>query len=586
YAELDRRANRLAHHLVGRGVGPEARVGICLERSPELVVALLAVLKAGGACVPLDPEHPAERLGYLLCDSGVRVLVTRRAIADRLPPHGAEVVAPDEEGARIAAEPATPPRSGVGPEHLAYVVYTSGSTGAPKGVMVDHGALAAHTLAARGAYGITPRDRVLHFAAAVFDPSLEQLLPALTCGAAVVLRPDVLWSPAELGRRLAEQGVTVANLPTAYWQQAAAAWAASGSFPPHRLRLVIAGGERMLPEAAALWRQGPLGGVTLLNAYGPTETTVTATLFEVPRSPADLGERVPIGRVLPGRRARVLDGEMQPVPVGVPGELYLGGAGVARGYLGRPDLTAERFIPDPFGEAGARLYRTGDRARWREDGVLEYLGRVDLQVKVRGYRIEPGEIEAVLTEHPGVREAAVMVREDGAGEGRLVGYVAAEEGVTGAELREAARRRLPEYMVPAAVLVLDALPLTPTGKLDRRRLPAPDFDADREFVAPRTLTEELLAQLWAGVLGVERVGAHDDFFALGGHSLLATRVVARVREAFGIDLPLRVVFEAPRLEELAREVEGRGGGGSAPIPRVEGEGPWPLSFAQERLWFL
>ncbi|HEX7239290.1 MAG TPA: amino acid adenylation domain-containing protein, partial [Longimicrobiaceae bacterium] len=561
------------------------------ERGPELVVALLALWKAGGVFVPLDPESPAERLGWQLRDAGVRVLLTRATLSERLPAHEAGTVLLDTERERIAAGPEDAPAGGVGPEHLAYVLYTSGSTGTPKGVMVEHAALAAHTLGVRAAYGIAPRDRVLQFAAAVFDPFLEQLLPALTCGATVVMRPQEAWGPAELRRHLAEQGVTVANLPTAYWQEAAAAWIADADLaPPQRLRLVIPGGERMTAEAAARWHAGPLGEVRLLNAYGPTEATVTATLHEVPRAGMAPPGRVPIGRVLPGRRAYVVGAGGLPVPAGVPGELLLGGAGLARGYLGRPGLTAETFVPDPFGaEPGARLYRTGDRVRWRAGGELEYLGRADEQVKVRGFRVEPGEVEAALAAHPAVREAAVVAREDAAGARRLVGYVVPREGAPApGELREWLRGRLPEYMVPGAVVVLEALPLTATGKVDRRALPAPEAEAGGEYVAPRSPAEERLAGIWGGLLGVERVGVEDDFFALGGHSLLATRLAARVREAFRVDLPLSAVFEAPRLGGMAARVEALAAAAvaAAPIPRAADDRPPPLSFAQERLWFL
>ncbi len=596
YAGLDRRADQLAHHLRARGVGPEARVGVCLERGPELVVALLATLKAGGAYVPLDPAYPAERLAYMLEDAGAAVVVAQARLAEWLPAGVPRVLLDGEHDAAAGEDALSHSRTfalshSPSPDNLAYVLYTSGSTGMPKGVMVEHGAIAVHTLAARGAYAITPRDRVLHFAAAVFDPSLEQLLPALTCGAAVVMRPEEPWSPAELRRHLAEQGVTVANLPTAYWLQAAAEWADSGPFPPHRLRLVIAGGERMPPDAAELWRRGPLGEVRLLNGYGPTEATVTATLFEVPPAgPAPSG-RVPIGRALPGRRARVLDGDGRPVPAGVPGELCLGGTGVARGYLGLPAATAAAFVPDDLGgEPGARMYRTGDRARWLPDGTLEYLGRIDQQVKVRGFRIEPGEVEAALRGHALVRDAAVVVRED-AGERRLVGYVVPEGGAPApAELRGWLGERLPEYMVPGAIVVLDALPTTATGKVDRRALPAPEAGGSTEgYLAPRTPVEEVLAGIWSELLGVERVGAHDDFFGLGGHSLLATRVAARVREVLHVDLPLRALFDAPVLEGLAERVEAelRGGAPCAPpiAPAASG-GSAPLSFAQERLWFL
>ena len=562
YGELDARADRLAHRLRGLGVGPEARVGICLERGVELAVALLAVLKAGGACVPLDPAQPDERLEHVLRDSGAAVLVAGASQRGRGPVRERLVVAPDDLPPAPQDGRGPRPESGAGPRGLAYVLYTSGSTGTPKGVMVEHGDLAAHVRAAGDRYGVTAEDRVLHFAAAVFDPSLEQLLVPLTRGAAVVMRPEARWSPAELARRVVEQGITVANLPTAYWRQAAAEWADAGPWPPHRLRLVIAGGERMAPEAAAAWRRGPLGGVRLLNAYGPTEATITATAHELPRDGARPGEGVPIGRPLPGRRACVLDAAGEPVPAGVAGELYLGGTGVARGYLGRPGRTAESFVPDAFGgEPGARLYRTGDRARWRAGGVLEYLGRADEQVKVRGFRVEPGEIEAHLARHPGVREAVVAVREDSPGETRLVAYYTGAEAVEPEALRARLAERLPEYMVPAAYVRLEALPLTPTGKLDRGALPAPERGAYATggYEAPADATEAALAELWAEALGVERVGRRDNFFALGGHSLLAVRVAARARQALGAEVAPGDLFACPTPESLAARIRGAEG---------------------------
>ena len=576
YAGLDRRANALAHLLRGKGVGPEVRVGVCVEHSPGLVVALLATWKAGGVYVPLDPATPAERLGFLARDAALAVVVATSGTEARLPPGAAEVVLLDER-AESPAPPATAARAG----SLAYVMYTSGSTGIPKGVMVGHGALAAHVTTVRAAYGITAADRVLQFAAAVFDPSLEQILSALVCGAAVMLRPREIRSAAELARAIAAEGVTVANLPTAYWQQAAAAWAAAGAFQPHRLRLVIAGGERMSPEAVAVWRRGPLGEVRLLNAYGPTETTITATLHELPRDPEDAGARVPIGGPLPGRRAYVLDAAGEPVPAGVPGELCLGGAGVARGYLGRPGLTAERFVPDPFSpQPGARMYRTGDRARWRRTGVLEFLGRDDAQEKVRGFRIEPGEIESALCRHPGVAQAAVVVRGDGGGERRLVGYVVARgEAPRPRELREWVRERLPEHMVPAAVVVLDALPLTPTGKVDRRRLPAPEVERTREYLAPRDALEQRLLRVWEEVLGTGRVGVTDNFFDAGGHSLAVLRLLAAVERLTGRRVPVATLLAGPTVEQLARALRtGEAATAQGPLVPIQPAGAEPPLF--------
>ncbi|HEX2076779.1 MAG TPA: amino acid adenylation domain-containing protein, partial [Longimicrobium sp.] len=555
YAELDARANRLAHYLRALGVGPEVRVGVCLERSLELLVAVLGVLKAGGAYVPLDPGYPAERLAYMLADAGISVLLTQEGLRSALPPQpGGRVVSVDGEWAGTAGESAERPESGAGPRSLAYVIYTSGSTGRPKGVGVEHGAAAAHLAGFARELEIGAADRVLHFASFGFDVAVEQLFLPLLAGAGLVLRGADLWPPEEWPARVREAKVTVANLPPAYWREVAAT--AGGSALPD-LRLLIVGAEAMPTEAVGRWRGGVESPARLVNAYGPTEAVITATTFPLPGDyPGGYaGPVVPIGRPLPGRAAFVLDGTAMPVPVGVPGELYVGGAQVARGYLGRPALTAERFVPDPFsGEPGARLYRTGDRVRWSARGELEFLGRVDEQVKIRGFRIEPGEIEAALSAHPEVLDARVIVREDEPGEKRLVAYVVG--GVEADELREHLRQSLPEHMVPAAFVPLERLPLTPSGKLDRRALPAPEYAADADrYVAPRTEAERKVAAAWAEVLGVESVGAYDRFFDLGGHSLLLVRVQARLREAFGQPVPITHLFRYLTVSDLAAALD-------------------------------
>ncbi|HEX7243162.1 MAG TPA: amino acid adenylation domain-containing protein, partial [Longimicrobiaceae bacterium] len=587
YAELDRRADRLAHALRGLGVGPDVPVGVCLERSPEMVVAVLGILKAGGGYVPLDPSYPAERLAWLLEDSAVPVLVTRDRQLAALPPHRARTLSLDDP---LPGGGDAPPAVPVSPENLAYVIYTSGSTGRPRGVAVEHGAAAAHLESFARVLEITPADRVLHFASFGFDVAVEQLFLPLLSGAALVLRGPDLWTPAEWPARVREAGVTVANLAPAYWQEVIDA--APGSALPG-LRLLLVGAEAMPSAAVPRWHGAVAGPARLLNAYGPTEAVVTATAFALPGDyPAGhAGTTVPIGGPLPGRTAYVLDRRGEPAPAGVPGELHLGGV-LARGYLGRPEPTAERFVPDPFGgEPGARLYRTGDRVRWLADGALEFLGRVDEQVKVRGFRIEPGEVEAALERHPAVRDAVVVAREDAPGERRLVAYFAAGgEPPAAGELRRHLGEHLPDYMVPSVFVALDALPLTPSGKLDRRALPAPEGGSGDAHVPPRSATERVLADAWAEVLGVERVGVHDNFFELGGHSLLATRVVARVREAFRMELPLRALFEAPTVARLAERVaalrtEG-GTAGAAPLVPLPRDGDLPLSFAQQRLWFI
>jgi amino acid adenylation domain-containing protein len=575
YGELEGEANRLARHLRDLGVGPEVRVGLCVERSPAMIVGLLAILKAGGAYVPLDPALPRERLAYLLADTAAPILVTeQRNLAAFGEPALARVraVCLDADRARIAAHADTPPDIAAAAEGLAYVLYTSGSTGRPKGVMVRHGALANMAAAARAAYSVGPADRVLQFAAISFDTSAEEIYPCLTAGGTLVLRgKEMLRSSADFLAGCRMRQITLLDLPTAYWHALVADLSegadASAADWPATLGRVIIGGERALPDRWAAWARQLGAKVRLWNTYGPTESTVVATLHEM-KSPADAGapgspREVPIGRPLAGISAYVLDVRQVPAAVGVPGELCLGGAGVARGYLGRADLTAERFLPDPFAAAdtgGARLYRTGDLVRWLPSGELEFLGRTDRQVKVRGFRVELGEIEAALAEHPAVREAAVLAREDRPGERRLVAYVAPHAGREAAlgELRAFLERRLPEHMVPVAFVTLDALPLNASGKVERRALPAPDAARPAlaaAYAAPGTAAEEGVAAIWCAVLGLERVGIHDDFYELGGHSLLLPQVMHRLRRDFQVEMPLRTLAEETTVARLALTVE-------------------------------
>ncbi len=584
YAALDHAANRLANHLRRSGVRPETRVGICLERGTELVVAILAVLKAGGAYVPLDPAYPAERLAFMLADSGAPLLLTRLPLPEGLTPDAAEVVCLDADRERIEAESAQAPAVGVLPENLAYVIYTSGSTGRPKGVLVQHGSLANLLAATREAFGVAEGDVMPVLASYAFDIWLFEALLPLTSGAAVrpVEHDRVLDVPA-LVEEIAD-ATLLHTLPT-LMRQVCAALRGRGRTRPG-MRAVFVGGDVVPPDLVAEMREAfPAAVVHVM--YGPTEATIITS--SVRALEEEKVESRLMGRPLPNARMYVRDARGEPVPVGVPGEAWLGGAGVARGYLGRPALTAERFVPDPFGGApGARLYRTGDRARWRTNGVMEFLGRLDEQVKVRGFRIEPGEIEAVLSAHAEVRDARAIVWEDAPGEKRLVAYVVG--GVEVDELREHLRRSLPEYMLPSAFVFLDALPLTPNGKLDRKALPAPEYAADAaRYVAPRTSVEEVVAGIWAEVLRLQRVGVEESFFELGGHSLLATRVVSRIREVFAVELPLRALFEEPTVAELAGRVEEMRRAGLPvlpPVVPVERTGALPLSFAQERLWFL
>ncbi|HET7461936.1 MAG TPA: amino acid adenylation domain-containing protein [Longimicrobium sp.] len=557
YAELNRRANQLAHHLRALGAGTDAVVGLCLERSPELLVGMLGILKAGAAYLPLDPAHPAERLGWMLDDARADLVVTRRRIADELEDGVRTWVRLDADRGAIARRPADDPRAAVHAASLAYVIYTSGSTGRPKGTLIPHAALANHTASAADAYEIGAADRVLQFASPTFDASVEEIFPTLARGAALVLRPErVLGAVTELLGFCAAEEITVLDLPTAYWHQLAAALRDQGLALPACVRVVIIGGERALPDRVEAWTARVPASVALVNTYGPTETTVVATRHRV--DAATRGE-VPIGRPVRGLTAYVLDRRMEPVPAGVAGELYVGGAGLARGYLGRPALTAEKFVPDPFSAApGARLYATGDRARHTAGGALEFAGRADGQVKVRGYRVEPGEVESAIAQHPDIRLAVVEAREDAPGQRRLVAYAQAhrDPAPSPREMREFLRELLPDFMVPGAFVFLPALPLTPGGKVDRRALPAPGDAAApaRAWRAPSTAAEQVLAEVWAAVLGRERVGADDNFFELGGDSILAVQALSRAAQA-GVKLTPRQLFAHPTLAALAQAAQ-------------------------------
>ncbi len=549
YGELDARATALAAQLRALGVGAEVVVGVLLERSVEMVVALLGVLKAGGAYLPLDLAYPPERLRFMLADADAPLLLTQARLRERVPAQaGVRVLCLDAEGqepgaeATVAAEASAAPSGAVTGAHLAYVIYTSGSTGQPKGVCVPHRAIARLVLNT-DYLQLAPPDRVAQAANTAFDAATFEVWGALLNGAALVLLPSGALSLAELGASLARHQVSTLWLTAGLFHQMVDERLADLL----ALRHVLAGGDVLSPAHVRRFLEAAPASCLLINGYGPTENTTFSCCQRLSVGSA-FGASVPIGRPIANTQAYVLDGEMEPVPIGVSGELYLGGDGLARGYLKRPGQTAERFVPDPFSrEGGRRLYRTGDLVRYTTLGELEYLGRGDQQVKLRGYRIELGEIEAALTRQAEVREAVVVAREEAGGEKRLVAYVVAEErGETPRQLsvsglRTALKEQLPEYMVPTALVLLDELPLTPNGKVDRKALPAPEassVELSTGYQPPRTEVEELLVQLWAGVLGVERVGINDNFFELGGHSLLATQLVARVRESFQVELPL------------------------------------------------
>ncbi|MGK3992297.1 non-ribosomal peptide synthase/polyketide synthase [Sorangium sp. So ce1024] len=594
FAALNARANQLAHRLIAMGVGPESRVGLHLERCADLLVGVLGILKAGGAYVPLDPAYPRERLAILLEDAGIEVLVTSERLLGRLPDRGARAVRVDAERDALAREPRTNPPVDVPPDGLAYVIFTSGSTGRPKGVMVEHRSVVNLSVALEeGVYGPAlgarahgrPALRVGMNAPLAFDASVKQWIQLLH-GRSIHIVPEETRLDAEaLVRFVRAQALDVIDgVPSQVRQLLDAGLADEPGAGP---ALVLVGGEALDERTWA--RMGAAPGTAFVNVYGPTECTVDATACRISAATAPS-----LGRPLANVQVYLLDEHLEPVPVGTPGEIVIGGAGVARGYLGQPSRTAERFVPDPFGGAGGRLYRTGDLARRLPDGSIEFLGRVDEQVKLRGFRIELAEIEAALRLHGAVRDAAVLLREDTPGEPRLVAYVVSRGSPPApAELRRALLERLPEPMIPAAFVALDELPLTPNGKIDRRALPAPGAPQrgpEDALVAPRTPVEEVLAGIWADVLRLDRVGARDDFFWIGGHSLLATQVLARVRAAFRVDLPLRALFEAPTLAGLAERVEAarRAGAGAERPPLLPAgrEGPLPLSFAQQRLWFL
>ncbi|MFY0567371.1 amino acid adenylation domain-containing protein [Archangium lansingense] len=570
YRELNARANQLAWHLRSLGVGPEVRVGLCVERSLEMVIALLATLKAGGAYVPLDPDYPSQRLVWMLEDARPAVLLVQQRLLSRLPPHQARVLCLDSQWDEMAAHPKHAPPPLATPNGLAYVIFTSGSTGRPKGAMNAHAPVVNRLLWMQDEYKLGPQDTVLQKTPFSFDVSVWEFFWPLMMGARlVVARPGGHQEPAYLVRLIAEARVTtlhfVPSMLQVFLEEPGLERCAS-------LRRVVCSGEALPLELAERCLQRlPQAG--LHNLYGPTEAAVDVTYYACVRG--EQRRSVPIGRPVANTSIRLLDPKLRPVPIGVSGELFIGGVQVGRGYLSRPELTAERFIPDPFSETpGARMYRTGDVARWLPDGNVEYLGRADFQVKIRGLRIELGEIESALEQHPTVQQAVVMAREDVPGDKRLVAYVAGRGGAAAVDteaLNARLREKLPEYMVPSAIVVLDALPLNPNGKVDRKALPAPKLERPKEEpVAPSTPTETEVAALFSELLRVEQVGAKDDLFKLGGNSLMATRVVARLRARFGVELPVRVLFQHSTVQQVARLVDEARSGGESKQERESG----------------
>jgi amino acid adenylation domain-containing protein/FkbM family methyltransferase len=587
YGELNERANQLAHYLRELGVGPEQLIGVCCERSIEMMVAVLGVLKAGAAYVPLDPEYPAARLAGMIEDAGIEVLLTQEKLLDILPPYGGKVISLDRSDTRNYSDQNL--NSITTPQNTAYVIYTSGSTGRPKGVMVTHQSLVNFTLGMARQLELRGSDRMLQFASLSFDVFAEEVFPVWSRGGAVVLvGSQWLAAGAEFTRLLERQGVTGCELPAAFWHEWMRELPETGEMPPPSLRFVMVGCEKPFAERVAQWQS--YGAAQLWRVFGLTETSITTTMYLAADS-----DDMPIGKPMANTEVYVLDRELQAVPLGVTGELYIGGDGVARGYWHRAEQTAERFVPHPFSrEPGARLYRTGDLVRYQADGNLEFIGRGDEQVKVRGFRIELGEIESVLSTHAAVKECVVAVVGQ-ANDKRLVAYVISDEGepLDSNHLRAYLKERLPEYMAPSAFVTLTELPLTSNGKVDRKALPEPERNAAEtgaEYVAARTPVEEVLSGIWEQVLKTEQVGINTNFFELGGHSLLATQVISRIRETFRVELPLRVIFESPTVAEQALRVEAalhaNKGLETLPLKAVERSGDLPLSFAQERLWFL
>nr|WP_146469877.1 non-ribosomal peptide synthetase [Pseudomonas carnis] len=577
FAQLHTQANRLAHYLRDKGVGPDVCVAIAAERSPQLLIGLLAIIKAGGAYVPLDPDYPAERLAYMLKDSGVQLLLTQTALLPQLPSaEGVCVIAMDS--LHLDSWPTQAPGLHLHGDNLAYVIYTSGSTGQPKGVGNTHGALAERLQWMQATYQLNETDVLMQKAPISFDVSVWECFWPLIAGCRLVLAgPGEHRDPHRIAQLVQEHGVTtlhfVPPLLQLFIDEPLVAECTS-------LRRLFSGGEA-LPTELRNRVLARLPAVQLHNRYGPTETAINVTHWQCAASD---GERSPIGRPLGNVICRVLDEQLNPLPAGVPGELCIGGIGLARGYLGRAGLTAERFVADPLGAAGTRLYRTGDRARWNADGVLEYLGRLDQQVKLRGFRVEPEEIEARLLAQVGIAQAVVLVRD-----AQLIGYYTADTELDEQRVKTALAAELPEYMVPALLMRLDAMPLSPSGKLDRRALPEPVWQT-REHVEPHTPLQLQIAAIWREVLGLPRIGLRDDFFALGGHSLLATQIISRTRQACDVELPLRTLFEASELGDFAQQVGLIQAAGQrnqqTAIAKVDRSQPVPLSYSQQRMWFL
>jgi surfactin family lipopeptide synthetase A len=590
YQELNHHANQLAHHLQTLGVHPETMVGICVERSLQMIVGLLGILKAGGAYVPIAPTYPQERIAYMLKDADVQVLLTQEKLSAQLPEHNAQVVCLDADWKQISQESISNPTSGVQLENLAYVIYTSGSTGKPKGVAIEHRSVINLLQGLEQAiYTVEPNSqlRVSVNGSLAFDTSVKQIIQLLHGHTLDIMPEDIRFDGDALLSYLSHHQIDVFDCTPSQLRLLISSGLLHSDVA---LKYVLVGGEAIDESTWQVLAQAE--NIRFYNVYGPTECTVDATISQI-HTPA---LKPVIGRPIANTQIYILDRYLQQVPTGVPGELHIGGVGLARGYLNRPELTQQKFIVNPWSnEPGARLYKTGDLVRYLPDGNIEFLGRTDDQVKVRGFRIELGEIEAILSTHSKIQQTLVMAREDVPGDKRLVAYVVVKPehmSPTPSELRGFLKEQLPEYMVPAGFIFLDVMPLTPNGKVDRRALPVPDashFSDVNSFVAPRTPTEEILAAIWTQVLGLEQVGIYDNFFELGGHSLLATQVISRSRQAFGVELPLQLLFETPTIADFAIAIatnQNQGSEKHQAIERLTNQQSLPLSFAQQRLWFL
>ncbi|NET12210.1 MAG: amino acid adenylation domain-containing protein, partial [Okeania sp. SIO1H6] len=588
YQQLNTKANQLAHYLQSLGVKPETLVGICINRSPEMIVGLLGILKAGGAYVPIDPSYPTERLAYMLQDAAMPVLLTSESVLPSLPEHSAQVICLDTNWDTIANQSIENPVIEVTPDNLAYVIYTSGSTGKPKGTMIIHRGVVNYLSWCTKAYQVKEGNGVPVNSSIGFDATVTAFFSPLLTGKEMILLPEDNEIEALKELLCSQRNLSLVKLTPAHLQ------ILNTLIPPEKAseqtRAFIIGGEALPATTVSFWSNNA-PQTKLINEYGPTETVVGCCVYQV--KPEDsLKEVIPIGCPIANTQLYILDQHQQPVPLGVPGELHIGGAGLARGYLNRPELTAAKFIPNPFDNNNSKLYKTGDLARYLSDGTIEYLGRIDNQIKIRGFRIELGEIESVLSSHPQVQQTVVVCREDTPENKQLVAYIVGVEGTQEiTELRSYLVSKLPEYMVPSAFVFLDVLPLTANGKVDRKALPAPDeLTNSLEYVPPQNPTQEIITNIFAGVLGITKVGIHDNFFSLGGHSLLATQVISRIRQYLEVEIAFKTLFEFPTAAELDQklnELRATNSGLSLPpiLPR-EHKQEFPLSWAQERLWLL